>query len=63
MADADDLIGTAEAARILGYSQRKVQREATTGAIPIVKKLDVQRANLFRRSDIERIADGHTPTP
>lgn len=41
MADGDDLIGTRQAARLLGWNQRKVQRvirvAVDTGAIPIVQ--------------------------
>jgi hypothetical protein len=41
MADGNDLIGTRQAAELLGWNQRKVQRlvkaAADTGAIPIVQ--------------------------
>lgn len=66
MADADDRpIGTAEAATILGRSQRSVQRGVNTGAIPILRKLDNRRGDLlFSQKAIEELAKkGTPPTP
>lgn len=66
MTDPEDRpIGTAKAAEILGWSTRKVQRAAATGAIPIVGKLDGRDALMFSQQTIEEIAarEGETPAP
>jgi hypothetical protein len=65
VADADDrIIGTAKAAEILGWHQRKVQRAANTGQIPIVGKLGTRQDLLFREADIEDLAKkGTQPEP
>lgn len=67
MAEVEDLIGTAEAARILGVSSREVRRKAAEGVLPAEA---VQgpggREWRFRRSEVEtyqrdrdqRAADG-----
>lgn len=53
----DNLIGTAEAARILGWSRAKVKREAQARRLPYEHKMPTQTgAYLFHRSVIEAIA-------
>jgi hypothetical protein len=60
--DDDRIIGTADAAKVLGWSQRKVQRAVTTGAIPIVGHIGIRRDALFRATQIEELAhQGETP--
>lgn len=57
MAAAEDrIIGTPEAARILGWHKRKVQRAANTGQIPIVGTLTARGEYLFREDVIEELA-------
>lgn len=55
-ADTGPIIGTADAASILGWTKRKVQRAAKTGAIPIVGTVGPQRNLLFEEAAIEEIA-------
>lgn len=59
--DEGPIIGTATAAEILGWTKRKVQRAAVTGAIPIVGTVGPQKNLLFDRSTVEEIA--HTEDP
>lgn len=50
------IIGTAEAADLLGWSIAKVKREAKTGRIPVHSKLPGRTgAYLFQRSDLEAV--------
>jgi hypothetical protein len=54
-----DLIGTATASTILGWSRAKVKREAKGGQLAplVVSKLTGDTgAYLFNRSDVERLA-------
>lgn len=54
----DDMIGTAEAAKLLGRSHRTIKRWAQQGLIPHTTKLAGSRgAYLFNRQTIERLAD------
>jgi hypothetical protein len=53
----DNLIGTAVAADLLGWSRAKVKREAKAGRLPYEHKMPtVTGAYLFHRSVIETIA-------
>lgn len=57
MPESPALVGSAEAAELIGWSLRKVIREATAGRLPHVHKLPGQTgAYLFDRSVIETIA-------
>ena len=60
MADDERIIGTADAAEILGVSQRTVQRAVKTGAIPIVRRIGRGDA-LLRATQIEELAHQGTP--
>jgi hypothetical protein len=52
-----DLIGTVEAATILGKSPRTVKRLAFTGKLPAALKMTGDTgAYLFHRADVERLA-------
>lgn len=52
-----NLIGTAEAAKILGWSRAKVKREAGCRRLPYEHKMPGQTgAYLFHRSVVETIA-------
>lgn len=52
------IIGTAEAADILGWSQRKVQRQVNTRPIPIIRdKVGGRVEYLFDRDVIEHLAE------
>lgn len=65
MADAEIRpIGTAKAAEILGWTSRRVQRAAHTGAIPVVGKLNERGDLLFSEQAIQELAnkEGDTPT-
>jgi hypothetical protein len=54
----DNLIGTAGAADLLGWSRAKVKREAKAGRLPYEHKMPtVTGAYLFHRSVIQTIAD------
>jgi hypothetical protein len=56
--NADNLIGTPQAATILGWSRAKVKREAKAGRLPYEHKMPtVTGAYLFHRSVIQTIAD------
>lgn len=59
--DAPRIIGTSEAAAILGWDQRKVQRAANTGQIPIVGKLGGNERLVFDADVIEEIAHKQHP--
>lgn len=51
------LIGTREAARVLGLSRSTVNRRAGAGNLPYVEKLPGRLGNyVFDRAEIERIA-------
>lgn len=52
----DRIIGTPEAAEILGWHKRKVQRAANTGQIPIVGTLSARGEYLFDAEVIEQLA-------
>lgn len=54
--DAEQTIGTAKAAKLLGWHPRKVQRAAHTGVIPIVGKLNDRGDLLFSQAAIEELA-------
>lgn len=54
---ADSLIGTGEAARLLGWSRAKVKREAKAKRLPYEMQMPgLTGAYLFHRSVIETIA-------
>lgn len=54
---SSDLIGTAEAAALLGWSIHKVKRTAKAGTLPTALKMDGRTgAYLFHRAVIEHIA-------
>ena len=55
--DEDELIGTAEAAAILGVDKATVTRWADSDRLPIAARAGAHRnaALLFRRSDIEAL--------
>lgn len=59
--EADRIVGTPEAAEILGWDQRKVQRAAKTGEIPIVGRLSARGEYLFREDVIEELAKREHP--
>lgn len=51
------LIGTTEAAEILGWSRAKVKREAMSGGLPVAQKMPGDTgAYLFHRSTVQLIA-------
>ncbi|HCT5225610.1 helix-turn-helix transcriptional regulator [Corynebacterium striatum] len=51
------IIGTAEAAKLLGVSRSTVNRRAGLGTLPVVKKLPGKLGNyLFDREVLEAIA-------
>lgn len=51
------MIGTGEAATLLGWSRAKVKRHAADGLLPIVRKLPGDTgAYLFDRATVERLA-------
>lgn len=51
------LIGTREAARVLGLSRSTVNRRAGSGLIPYVEKLPGRLGSyVFDRTEIERLA-------
>ena len=53
----NDLIGSAEAAQILGVSTTTFNRRVLTGAVPAVRKLPgAKGAWVFDRAEIERLA-------
>lgn len=51
------IIGTPEAAEILGWDKRKVQRAANTGQIPIVGRLGARGEYLFREDVVAELAE------
>lgn len=54
------LIGTGEAATILGWSRAKVKREAMNGSLPVAQKMPGDTgAYLFHRSTVDIIARQH----
>ena len=59
MTSPADLIGSAEAARILGRSPRTVHRLVTSGAlVPVtVTPAGPHGAYLFRRADVEALRE------
>lgn len=57
MPPTGDLIGSQEAATILGWGVRRVNRAALTGELPLALQVPGYRgANLFHRADVERHA-------
>lgn len=50
------IIGTKDAAEILHWNRRKVQRAANTGQIPIVGTVGAQGEYLFDAAVIEKLA-------
>ena len=61
----DQLIGTAEAARILGKSHRTIHRLVETGELAPALVAPGGRAGafLFRKSDVEALVNSSLPTP
>ena len=56
MPELNDLIGTAQAARILGKQPRTVQRMVAAGVLTPVTTLPGKTgAHLFSREDVERV--------
>ena len=62
MADPDppDIVGTGEAAELLGVDRRTVIRWAHEGTLPIAAQL--RKAFLYWRSDVERLAEQQRPS-
>jgi excisionase family DNA binding protein len=59
-----DLIGTADAAEILGVSSRTVKRLARAGELPYTIKMPGDTgAYMFLRRDVERIRDQRATGP
>jgi len=57
VSQTDNLIGTPDVARILGWSVAKVKREAKNGGLPTIAKLGpATGAYVFDRAVIEYIA-------
>ncbi len=57
VSQSDNLIGTAQAAELLGWSRAKVKREAKDGHLPFELKMSGDTgAYLFHRNVIETIA-------
>lgn len=56
----NDLIGTAEAATILGVSNVTITRWVKSGRLPIAARVSASpnAAMLFHRSDVERLKSG-----
>lgn len=59
--DEPKIIGSQEAAEILGWDRRKVQRAVNTGQIPVVGKLGPQGKLMFDAAVIEEIAHHEHP--
>lgn len=58
MPTTDDLIGTAEAARIIKRQPRTIQRLVAAGRLtPVVTLPGKTGAHLFRRADVEAVRD------
>ncbi len=59
MTKPDDLIGSREAAEILGKSQRTVHRLVTAGSLipAVVASGGYAGVYLFKRADVERLAE------
>jgi excisionase family DNA binding protein len=52
----DDLIGTAEAAELLGVSLPTIKRKAQNGLLPVAHKMPGETgAYLFHRADVEAL--------
>jgi excisionase family DNA binding protein len=51
--DPNRIVGTHEAADLLGVSRRTVQRLALTGEIPVIATVGKRGEYLFKASDIE----------
>ena len=61
MHNTDHLIGSAEAAELLGIDRATFNRWVLAGRItPAVEFPGKRGARLFERADVERIADGLT---
>ena len=61
MSQSANIIGTSDAAKLLGWSVAKVKREALAGRLPFEAKLPGDTgAYLFHRGTIEAIARGNT---
>lgn len=57
----EELLTTAEAADILGLSQRTVQHLVKTGEIPVIRKVPGGRGSyLLGKSDVVHYAEDHT---
>lgn len=55
--DHVDVIGAAEAARLLGVSKATVNRRAAAGQLTAVKMPGLTGAHLFDRDEIESLAN------
>jgi predicted site-specific integrase-resolvase len=55
-ANKEPFIGTATAAELLGWTQRRVQRAANTGQIPVVATVEPDGRYLFKKAAIEELA-------
>ena len=63
MPPTDDLIGTTETGQILGKTPRTVQRMVSAGAlVPVVTLPGKTGAHLFKRADVEALADDREKT-
>ena len=56
MPSTDELIGSAEACEILGFSLATLTRRVKSGAIDAVKLPGVTGAYVFTRAEVERVA-------
>lgn len=55
--EGNDLITTAEAAKLSGWSVTTLNRKAASGDLPVAFKGEGKRGlRLFNRADVERIA-------
>lgn len=56
MSNPDDLLTTAEVARIVGRSVPTIHRWVESGRLPTARKLPgIRGARLFRRSDVDAL--------
>ena len=58
----DDLMTSGDVAKRLGISNQHVHTLATTGRLPVAMQTP-NRMRLFRRSDIERVAEERQKSP
>lgn len=56
MATSDELVGTAEAARILGLTRGGLNRRVSLGQLIPAGRIGKRRTNVYRRAEIEALA-------